>query len=150
MSRPGRPQPIQAGQPYLRLILFDGVCVFCNRAVRWLMRHDREGRFHYAPLQGDTAADLRRRHPEIPESIDTLVYVDASSGDECVYLRSESFFRVWAELGGVFGWLAWARLLPRWFTDACYRAFVRSRYRLFGRLDRCALPAPEERERILD
>lgn len=140
----------QAPKPYSRLILFDGVCVFCNRAVRWLVRHDPDGRFHYAPLQGETAADLRSRHPEIPEAIDTLVYVDASSGEELVHLRSESLLRVCAELGGAFRWLTWARFLPRWLTDAGYAAFVRYRYRLFGKLDSCALPTPEERERILD
>jgi predicted DCC family thiol-disulfide oxidoreductase YuxK len=93
---------------------------------------------------------LRSRHPEIPEAIDTLVYVDVSSGEERVHLRSESILRVCSELGGGFRWLAWARILPRWFTDACYAAFVRIRYRLFGKLDTCALPTPEERERILE
>ncbi len=133
-----------------RLVLFDGLCGFCDRAVRWMLAHDREGRLHYAPLQGATAARLRERHAEIPVDTETLVYVDASSGEECVYLRSEAIFRLCAELDRGWRWLSWLRWLPRGLTDLVYGAFVRRRYRLFGRLDACRVPAPHERARFLD
>ena len=42
-----------------RIVLFDGVCVFCERSVGWLLKHDRDRRLHFAPLQGATAAALR-------------------------------------------------------------------------------------------
>ncbi len=133
-----------------RLVLFDGLCGFCDRAVRWLLAHDREERLCYAPLQGETAARLRERHAEIPVDTETLVYVDASSGEERVYLRSEANFRLCAQLDRGWRWLAWLRWLPRGFTDFLYAAFVRRRYRLFGKLDACRVPAPHERARFLD
>ena len=140
----------QATASFERLVLFDGVCGFCDRAVRWLLAHDRAGRLRYAPLQGATAARLRERHAEIPVDTETLVYVDASSGSERVYLRSEGIFRLCAELDRGWRGLAWLRWLPRGLTDRVYAAFVRRRYRLFGKLDACRVPEPHERARFLD
>jgi predicted DCC family thiol-disulfide oxidoreductase YuxK len=131
-----------------RLILFDGVCGFCDRAVRWLIERDRCERLHFAPLQGEFAAALRRRHPEIPEDIDTLVYVEADMAGERVYLRSDAVFHVMAEITGPWRRLVWLRWIPRPLADAGYRLFARYRYRLFGRFDTCRVPHPGERARF--
>ena len=133
-----------------RLVLFDGLCGFCDHAVRWLLAHDSAGRLRFAPLQGATADRLRERHAEIPVDTETLVYIDASSGGERVYLRSEGIFRVCAELDRSWRWLAWLGWLPRGITDRVYGAVVRWRYRLFGKLDACRVPEPQERARFLD
>ena len=37
--------------------LYDGVCALCNRAVQFLLRHDRRGRFRFAALQSGFARE---------------------------------------------------------------------------------------------
>jgi predicted DCC family thiol-disulfide oxidoreductase YuxK len=143
------PAAVPSPAAFQRLVLFDGVCGFCDATVRWLLDRDSEGRLHFAALQGETAAALRRRHPEIPDAIDALVYVDATDGSERVYLRSEAVFRIWAEVEPTRPLLRWLRRLPRPLTDLGYRLFARLRYRLFGRVDACRVPSPEERARFL-
>ena len=138
-----------AGRP-AGIVLFDGVCGFCDAAVRWLLRRDPEGRLRFAPLQGETAARLRARHPAIPHGLETLVFVAAGDGDEGVYLRSEAVFRACAAISGAPRWVRVLALLPRALTDRGYRLLARARYRVFGRLDACRVPAPGERERMLD
>lgn len=135
--------------PYARLVLYDGLCGFCDGMVRWLLERDPTGRLHYAPLQGETAAALRECHPEIPDHLDTFVFVEALESGERVSLRSEAVFRILEETGG--GWRAVAKLrvLPRWLTDLGYLAFARVRYRVFGRLSECRIPDAAERERFL-
>ena len=81
------------------LVLFDGVCAFCDGAVRWLIERDPHARLRFAPLQGETAAALRRRHPELPSDVDTLVYVETLGGAERVYLRSEAVWRACDAIG---------------------------------------------------
>jgi predicted DCC family thiol-disulfide oxidoreductase YuxK len=132
-----------------RIVLFDGVCGFCDRLVRWLLARDA-GRFVYAPLQGRAAAALRARHPEIPAGLETLVYVESGDAGEQVYLRSDAMFRVMAQLPAPWRWLAALRHLPRALTDFAYARFVRRRYRLFGRLEACRLPDPDQRSRFLE
>ena len=133
-----------------RVVLFDGVCVFCEAVVRWLIERDPQARLRFATLQGETAAVLRRAHPEIPEELATLVYVAANEGDEDVSLRSEAAFRVLAQIEGPWRSLAWLGRLPRWCTDPAYRLFVCHRYRIFGKRSECLVPSSAEHSRFLD
>jgi predicted DCC family thiol-disulfide oxidoreductase YuxK len=132
-----------------RIVFFDGVCRFCDGAVRWLLERDPAGRLHFAPLQGETAAGLRERHPNFPTAIDTLVYVETDAGGERIYTRSVALFRVVAEICGPWRHLARLRFLPRSFTDAVYGAFVRYRYKIFGKIDECMVPDAEQRARFV-
>jgi len=132
-----------------RLVLFDGVCGFCDASVRWLMERDPSGRLQFAPLQGEAAASLRARHPEIPSDIDTLVYVERTAAGEQVYLRSRAVLRIGAELEPRPGWLRLVAWLPAPIADLGYRLFASLRYRLFGKLDACRLPGADERGRFL-
>ncbi|MDH3210929.1 MAG: thiol-disulfide oxidoreductase DCC family protein [Myxococcales bacterium] len=141
----GAPQSLPS-----RIVLFDGVCVFCDRFVRWLIDRDPAARLRFAPLQGETAAALRRAHPEIPDAVATLVYVDASDGSVRVFLRSEAALRVLAEIEGPWRRLACLSRLPRGCTDLAYRLFARVRYRVFGRRSDCRVPSAAERSRCLD
>ena len=131
------------------LVLYDGVCGFCNGLVRWLLERDREARLSFAPLQGETARALRKRHPGIPESIDTFVFVERRAGAERVWLRSAALLRLCARLPAPWRWLSLLRVFPSALLDVSYGAFARRRYRWFGRLDVCPLPPPSVRERFL-
>jgi predicted DCC family thiol-disulfide oxidoreductase YuxK len=131
-----------------RLVLYDGVCGFCDGAVRWLLEHDPAGNLCFAPLQGETATGLRRLHPEVPADLETLVLVESTRGSSRVFLRSDAVWRVFAALAGPWRWLAWLRWLPRGFRDLCYRGFVRRRYRWFGRLEVCRVPDVAVRARF--
>lgn len=138
-SAPGRP-----------LLLFDGPCVLCDRAVRWLLAHDRRGRLLFAPLQGSLAASLRARH-DLPDELDSVVLVHELGGaNESVRLRSDALLGALAELGGWRSWLRWLRLVPRPLRDAAYRFVARRRTRWFGRLEDCRLPAADELDRFLE
>ena len=128
-----------------RIILYDGVCGLCHRLVRWLMAHDHEGRLHYAPLQGETAARLRAIHPAIPADLDSVVYVEEGR----VYLRSKAFLHVARHLGRPWRWAHHARWLPAVLADPLYRLVARTRYRIFGKLDACEVPSGSIRERLL-
>jgi predicted DCC family thiol-disulfide oxidoreductase YuxK len=134
-----------------QLVLYDGVCGFCNGSVRWLIERDVDARLHYAPLQGETAAALRARHPEIPNELDTIVFVESAPGGERVWLRSAAIFRVLRELSLPWRWFSFLRwLLPRALWDVAYQAFATRRYRWFGKLDVCPIPPPALRARFLD
>lgn len=131
------------------LILFDGVCGFCNAGVTWLLDRDPREVLRFAPLQGETAASLRRRHDEIPADIDTLVVVDTREGQEKVFLRSAAVVRILGVLESPWRHFRLLRLVPAPLLDLGYRAFARLRYRIFGKRDTCRVPSPEERTRML-
>lgn len=148
MSTPPRAPPAAAELPEA-LVLYDGVCGFCDTSVQRLLDLDTDGVFHFATLQGPTAAALRARHPELPHDIDTVIFVERCDGEERVSVRSAAVLRITARLGGAWRFLGVGWILPTFMRDAAYRAFAALRYRIFGTLESCRIPAPEERERFL-
>src|SRR5215213_6998921 len=40
------------------VVLFDGVCNFCDASVNFVIEHDPEGYFKFAPLQSDAGKQL--------------------------------------------------------------------------------------------
>jgi len=147
--------PVAHSQPQpqalpARVVFYDGVCGFCNLAIRWLMARDPHARLHYASLQGDTAAAVRARHAEFPQDIDTLVLLERDADGERLHLRSGAVLRVAAEIQGPWRRLNWLRIVPRPIRDWGYRLFARNRYRMFGRLDACPVPSEAERARFVD
>lgn len=133
------------------VLLYDGVCRFCDWAVRLLLRVDRRGVFRFAPLQGELAAGVLARHPAL-RAVDSLVLVEApgQQATESVSVRSDAFLRTLKHLGGAWRLLVVLAVIPRPIRDWAYDVFARQRYRVFGRFDVCPVPPPEVRERFLE
>lgn len=138
-----------ADSPPSVLVLYDGLCGMCDQTVQWLLDKDRDRRLHFAPLDGSTAAALRARHPQIPDRCDSILVAERVGGAERVYWRSRAVMEVLRYLPRPWSWLALARWLPTFLLDLGYRLVARVRYRIFGRLDACRVPLPEERARFL-
>lgn len=130
---------------FRHLVLYDGVCGLCDHSVQFLLRVDRRQVLMFAPLQGETAAAMRARHPEISGDIDTVVYIE----DGRVHQRSRAFVRLARQLPYPWRALSWLWIVPRPLSDLVYRLVARLRYRLFGKFDTCKIPSPEERARFL-
>lgn len=141
---------MSAESPSPHVVLYDGTCGFCHASVQWLLAHDPHGTFAYAPLQGDTAARLRARHPELPTDLDSVLLVeDVDRPNERVWWRSHAVFRICSFLGGIWALPGVLRFLPRGLTDALYMAVARVRHRLAPAPDACSLPSEHERARFL-
>ncbi len=123
-----------------RLVLFDGVCNLCNGVVRCIIRQDRRGRFHFAPLQGATAARLG-----LDSTMESLVYL--RNGER--FTESAAALAIARDLGWPWRALHVARVLPRFLRDAAYRFIARHRYRWFGRKETCMVPDAATAARFL-
>jgi predicted DCC family thiol-disulfide oxidoreductase YuxK len=129
------------------VVFFDGVCGLCDRTVRFLLTHDRHDRLRFAPLQGPFA---QRTLPALggrPERLETI-YVLTSEGR--LLQRSRAVLFAAVALGGGWRLLAVLKLVPRPLADFVYGLVARVRYRVFGRLEACAIPSPQERARFLE
>lgn len=105
-----RPAPAPDGPD--GLILFDGVCLFCSRWVRWVIRRDVARRFRFATVQSDIGGRLARSVGIDPESPQSNV----------LFVGRQALFKSDASLGvlsSLPGW-AWTRALaavPRPWRD---------------------------------
>jgi predicted DCC family thiol-disulfide oxidoreductase YuxK len=132
------------------VLLYDGTCGFCDGAVKFVLRVDKRGQMRFAALDSAFGAAVLERHPALA-SVDSVVYVEDPDGpDERVSVRSDAALRVARYLGGPWRALgAVARLIPAPVRDWLYDRFAAIRYRVFGRVDSCALPAPGVRARFI-
>jgi len=137
--------------PDALVVLYDGVCGFCNRVVRFLLTHDRQGLMWFAPLQGPLAAEVLARHGRTPTAADTMYLVKGLGlPQERLAWKTDAALFLFSTLGLPWRLLAVLRFLPRRLRDLGYDALARVRYRLFGKYDRCPLPRPEWRTRFLE
>ena len=128
-----------------RVVIYDGVCNFCNGAVRFIIKRDPGARFKFTPMQSEYAQKLIREH-EIPNvGQDTFLLV---KNGKC-YIWTEAALEIAGELTG--GWWLFkvTRIIPRPIRDWLYRAFARNRYNLFGRTEQCQVPDPEVMKRFI-
>jgi len=127
------------------VLFYDGVCAMCNGIVKFMLRFDEGRVFHFAPLQGETAALARTLHPGFPSGIETVVYVRRGE----VFLQSRAAALAMQQLPYPAKAISWLRFLPAWLTDFFYDIIARTRYRIFGKYDHCPLPPADVRDRFL-
>ena len=127
------------------IILYDGTCGLCAKSVRWILKHERDHQMMFAPLQGETVAALRPRYPRIPTTIDTVIYVDAGR----VHLRSKAFLHAAKHMRAPWSWAHAFRWFPGFLLNVGYRFIAAIRYKVWGKLDACEIPSPEQRARFL-
>ncbi|MEQ9407084.1 MAG: DCC1-like thiol-disulfide oxidoreductase family protein [Fuerstiella sp.] len=131
--------------PHPSIVFFDGVCGLCNHTVNFLLARDQQAVLKFAPLQGETAAQLVP--DQVRKNLNTFVFAHAGR----LYYRSGAMARILMQLSGgwrILGALLW--VIPWPLRDLGYRMVAALRYRLFGKSEACRLPTPEERSRFLD
>lgn len=127
------------------VILFDGVCNFCNSSVQFIIRRDRSGTFRFASLQSDKAQRLLAEQEDVPPSLDSLLLIEKGR----VYTESTAVLRIAGKLDGLWKAAALLLIIPRPLRNLVYRFIARNRYRWFGRRNECMIPTPEQRNRFL-
>jgi len=122
------------------IILFDGVCNFCNASINFVIDHDVERRFRFASLQSDTGQRILTENRRSVSDFDTVLLVREGK----VYEKSNAALEIARYLRG-WTWLYAFRFIPRFIRDVVYNLIAKNRYRIFGKSESCRLPTPEER-----
>jgi predicted DCC family thiol-disulfide oxidoreductase YuxK len=142
----GRDRPVMTMKTNHPIVLFDGVCNFCNGSINFIIRRDRSKIFRFAPLQSKAGAKVLRQFGLPPDWVETIVLVE----DGGCYTRSTAALRIVRRLGGPWSILYVLRVIPAAARDTIYDLIARNRYRWFGRKNACMIPTPEVRERFLE
>lgn len=128
-----------------RVILFDGVCNFCNSSVQFIIKRDPQGIYQFTSLQSEVGQKLLKDH-EVPVELDSFIYIE----DEKIYFKSTAALKVFRNLKGLWKFLYIFIIVPRPLRDVVYGVIARNRYKWFGKRDACMIPSPEQRKRFLD
>ncbi|MEZ6188006.1 MAG: YndJ family transporter [Planctomycetota bacterium] len=135
------------------VLLFDGECGMCTRSVQTILSLERSPELLFAPLQGETAKQILRRHPVAPLEgpFDSLLLVhDLDGPREHVDLRWRAVCAIGRRMGSPWRWLSrlGALWVPRSLADLGYDIVAKNRLR-FGGPDQCKIPSVAQRARFL-
>ncbi|MGY3486227.1 putative DCC family thiol-disulfide oxidoreductase YuxK [Bradyrhizobium sp. USDA 4011] len=127
------------------VILYDGVCIFCSRWVRFVIARDTARRFRFTPIQSGYGTRLAKTFGIDPDDPDTNAVVH----DGIAWMKSDAALTVLSHLPG---W-RWTRALfavPKPLRDAVYSLIARNRYKIFGKYETCFVPDADLRGRVLE
>jgi predicted DCC family thiol-disulfide oxidoreductase YuxK len=128
------------------ILLYDGVCNFCDASVQFVMKRDPAGRVAFAALQSAAGRELLSRFGLDPDALSGVVLIE---GDRCT-VKSTAALRTLRHLRQPWPLLSVFLLFPRFLRDFVYDFIAKRRYKWFGKRDACRVPSPEERARFLD
>jgi len=127
------------------VILFDGVCNFCNSSVNYIIGHDPTGYFKFAALQSEAGEKLKEKFGVDDPETDSVVLIE----NEIAFIRSAAALKIAKKLNGPASILYIFIIIPRPIRDLLYDQFAKRRYKFFGERDACMIPTPEVRSRFL-
>jgi predicted DCC family thiol-disulfide oxidoreductase YuxK len=127
------------------IVLFDGTCAFCERAVVFIATRDPHDYFRFGASQTPAAAALLAPYGVTRETARSIILIE----DGQVFLRSTATLRIAARLRAPWSWARVFLWVPVPIRDAAYRVVAAIRMRLAGRSNACEIPPPEIRARLI-
>jgi predicted DCC family thiol-disulfide oxidoreductase YuxK len=127
------------------VILYDGVCVFCSRWIRFVASRDKARRFRFTAIQSAYGTRLAQAFGIDPQDPDTNAVIHGG----VALFKSDAALRVLGQLPG-WRWVRVLRAVPKPLRDAVYNTIARNRYRIFGKYEACFVPDAGLRDRVME
>lgn len=127
------------------ILLFDGVCNFCNDTINTIIKLDKKGVFKFAPIQSEIGREYLEAHDYTPKDMSTVIMIC----DGNIYTKSDAALQTFKHLGGWWRYLRIFTFIPRPIRNAIYDFIAKNRYKWFGKKEQCMVPTPDVRTRFL-
>jgi predicted DCC family thiol-disulfide oxidoreductase YuxK len=129
----------------LKVILFDGVCNFCNYWVNFIIDRDKKNIFRFAALQSDKGKELVDKFYLPKDDFDSFILISENK----IYKKSSAAFKILKYLSGPIKFIYPLKYLPVLLTDFFYDLIAKNRYKFFGKKDVCRIHTKEEKSKFL-
>lgn len=128
------------------VVLFDGTCAFCERAVVFIATRDPHDYFRFGASQSPQAAAILAPYGVSRETARSIILIE----DGKVYLRSTATLRIAARLSAPWSWARVFLWIPEPVRDAAYAIVAAIRHRIAGKSNACNVPPPAIRAKVID
>lgn len=135
----------QSPDPQIQIILFDGVCNFCNYWVNFIIDRDRQNIFKFAALQSEKGMRFLENLDLTKDNFDSFILISQNK----IYKKSSAAFEIAKHLYGWTKVFSLLRFLPIVLTDFIYDLIAKNRYKFFGKKDVCRIPSQAEENKFL-
>ena len=128
-----------------QLILFDGVCNFCDNTVQKIIKADSQNLFVFASIQSNIGQDVLK-HIGINPNVDSIVLYQPNLA---YFVESDAVIEIAKQLGGIYQFIQLGQIFPISLRDALYRYFAKNRYKWYGKKEECSIPSSEIKSKFL-
>ncbi len=128
------------------IILFDGVCNFCNASVDFVVARDPKGYFRLGALQSDEAKPYLEEYGIDAGDLSSMVLIENGR----IFRQSSAALRIAKHLSGLWPLLYLFIIVPPFIRNVVYNLIANHRYQWFGKSDTCRVPTDDLRERFLN
>ncbi len=127
------------------IVLFDGVCNFCNFWVNVLLNADKKDILRFASLQSHFGQEFLKINKLPTDAFDTFIVIYNGA----YYTKSTAALMIAGKLGGVYSLLTVFYIIPAFLRDIIYNIIAKNRYRFFGKREECRIPTKEEKAKFI-
>ncbi|UCH66907.1 MAG: DUF393 domain-containing protein [Ignavibacterium sp.] len=127
------------------MILFDGVCNFCNYWVNFIIDRDEKDLYKFVALQSEEGQMLLQQYNLSQTKLDTFLLIRG----ENVFTKSTAALTILKTISGPIKILYPLIFLPKYLRDFIYNLIAKSRYKIFGKRVICRVPTQAEKEKFL-
>ncbi len=128
------------------IILFDGVCNFCNALVNFIIRQDKKNVFLFCTLQSDPGKRLLEQYKINWKQNDSFVIIE----NRKAFQKSNAALRLYNKLPWYWKWTQIFWIVPKFIRDGVYNFIAKNRYKWFGKKEECMIPTPELKNKFLE
>ncbi len=128
------------------IILFDGVCNFCNFWVNFIIDRDKDDIFRFAALQSEAGQKLLNKFNLKTDDFDTFILIKG----ETYFKKSTAALKIVQKLNYPVKVLYYFIFIPKFLRDLLYSLIAINRYKFFGKRDICRIPSENEKEKFLE
>lgn len=123
------------------IILFDGICNYCNNAVNFSIKWNKNKNLRFATLQSEFAKETLARY-NIHSYPDSIVLIE----NETVCFFSTAVLKIAKHLAFPISLLSVFLIVPPFFRNAVYKWIAKNRYHWFGKRETCMIPDSETKK----
>lgn len=127
------------------VILFDGVCNFCNRTVNLMIKYDQFRVLKFSPNQSVAGQKMAKELELNTQAIKTVIAIIEGK----VYFKTDAIIEISKRLSGWPRIFSLLKFIPKPIRDFFYDIFAKYRYTIFGKKPHCMLPDLSVKDRFL-
>lgn len=128
------------------IILFDGVCNFCNSAVNFIIRRNKNANIFFAAMQSQAGQKILQQYSLPVNDMQSFVLIENGKA----YKQSTAALRICRHLKGLWPLCYGFIIVPAFIRNAVYNWIAKNRYKWFGKRQQCMIPTPEVKARFLN
>jgi len=119
-----------------KIILYDGVCNFCDGAVQYIIKYDTLDIFRFVSLQSKLGQRILKHIGIQSDQIDSIVLYEPGVA---YYFKSSAALEIAKNLKGIFTLATLFRFLPSGIRDLLYDYVAKNRYKWYGKKESCVV-----------